>query len=297
METIGAESQAAETLSIEAQIVKCERLEISLNVDVLKQFCHEVSAHVDEARITFSVTDGLRAKVVDPAHIAMVETGIALEVMEQFHFYPQGLDIGDNGEIAEIGIDMDKLESYLKSLKLKDEILKLTVDWSKSAIGQLFVDSPTGRRVMSLIDTTGMSDPKIPTLNLPVEIEVEDPKAFRGLLRQAESISDHIAISYDGETNAVWLDCEGDQDKLHAQVIGTVLRADGRSDRQTNLETGDSELVHVLDCRSLFPLEYFKDFARAIPQGFKLHFGHDYPLKLTYGRTTYLLAPRIETED
>lgn len=297
LETIGAEVQASEPLSVEIQTVKCERLEISLNIDVLKQFCNEVGALVDEARITFSPMDGLRAKVVDPAHIAMVETGIATEIMDQFHYSPYAVSCGENGEIAEIGLGIEKLQSYLKSLKLKDSILKLTVDWSKSAAGQLTIESPTGQRVMSLIDVSGISDPKVPVLNLPIEIEVQDPKAFRGLLRQAETISDHIAVSYETATDSVWIDCEGDLDKMHAQVVGTVLQANVRSENQVDLITGKMQVVAAKVTRSLFPLEYFKDFARAIPQGFKLTFGHDYPLKIGYGRTTYLLAPRIESGD
>jgi proliferating cell nuclear antigen len=284
---------ASEPVSVETQIVTCARLDFSLNVDVLKQFVSELSVLVDEAKIVFSVIDGLRSKVVDPAHIAMVDTGIALEMLETFDWMPKAVTVQEDGYVTEFGIDVDKVASYLKSLKLKDTMLKISVDFEKR---KMKVDAPTGQRVMSLIDTTGMSDPKIPTLNLPFKIEVKDPKTFRGLIRQASEISDHIALSYDSVANAMWLDCESDMDRLHAQVDGDILET-GYSTRERITPTGETERYQTKDCRSLFPLQYVADFVKAIPSTFTLEIGNDYPLKLQYGRTTYLLAPRIESGD
>jgi len=274
MESV-SQSPEPETVSIEPQIVTCERLEISLNVDVLKQFVNELATLVDEAKVVFSVTDGLRARVVDPAHIAMIETGIALEVLESFDWTPKTVSVREEGYIAEIGIDVDKMLSYLKSLRLKDTVLKFSVDFEKR---RMTIDAPTGQRVMPLIDTTGMPDPKVPTLDLPTEIAVHDQKAFRAQVRQAEEISDHIAIRYDSERNAVFLECEGDMDKMQSQV--------------------DAEIVGAgTSVRSLFPLTYLVNMVKTIPGPFHLVFGNDYPLKIEYGRTVYLLAPRIESPD
>jgi DNA polymerase III sliding clamp (beta) subunit (PCNA family) len=293
-EVIGAETPASESLSnvIEAA-VQCETLTFSLNVDVLKQFLSELSALVDEARIVFSVTDGLRARVVDPAHVAMVDTGIALEMLETFDWTPHSVTVQEDGYVAEIGIDVDKMTGYLKSLKLKDTELRFSVDFARR---QMTVDGPTGQRVMSLIDTTGISDPKIPTLNLPTELEIRDPKAFRGQIRQAETISDHIAIRYDSAQNALYLECEGDMDKMRAQVdCETVQQLEHPRQRINTI--GETEKYMTSDSRSLFPLEYLADFAKVIPVGFRLTIGDDYPLKIQYGRTVYLLAPRIESGD
>jgi len=296
-EVIGAETPASESLSSEnaAEIstVQVETLTFSLNVDVLKQFLNEMSALVDEAKIVFSVTDGLRAKVVDPAHIAMVETGIALEMLETFDWMPKAVTVQEDGYVAEIGIDVDKMTGYLKSLRLKDTVLRFSVDFARR---QMTVDGPTGQRVMSLIDTTGMSDPKIPTLNLPTELEIRDPKAFRGQIRQAETISDHIAIRYDSAQNALYLECEGDMDKMTSQVDSETVQQLEHS-RQRISATGETEKYMTADSRSIFPLEYLANFARAIPGAFRLTIGDDYPMKIQYGRTVYLLAPRIESGD
>jgi len=276
-----------------AEAVQCETLTFSLNVDVLKQFLSELSALVDEARIVFSVTDGLKAKVVDPAHIAMIETGIALEMLETFDWMPKAVTVQEDGYVAEIGIDVDKMTGYLKSLRLKDTVLRFSVDFARR---QMTVDGPTGQRVMSLIDTTGMSDPKIPTLNLPTELEIRDPKAFRGQIRQAETISDHIAIRYDSAQNALYLECEGDMDKMTSQVDSETVQQLEHS-RQRISATGETEKYMTADSRSIFPLEYLANFARAIPGAFRLTIGDDYPMKIQYGRTVYLLAPRIESGD
>ena len=274
-------------------IVRPDQLRFSLNVDVLKQFLNELSSIVDEARLVFNVTDGLVAHVVDPAYISMVQTGIALEMFEEIDWTPKAVTVSEDGYMTELGVDVDKLVSYLKAIKLKDTVLKFSVDFVKR---RMTIQSPTGERVISLIDTTGMSDPKIPTLNLPFKIEVKDPKTFRGLIRQASEISDHIALSYDSVANAMWLDCESDMDRLHAQVDGDILET-GYSTRERITPTGETERYQTKDCRSLFPLQYVADFVKAIPSTFTLEIGNDYPLKLQYGRTTYLLAPRIESND
>jgi proliferating cell nuclear antigen len=277
-EVIGAETPASESLSnvIEAA-VQCETLTFSLNVDVLKQFLNELSALTDEAKIVFSVTDGLKAKVVDPAYIAMVETGIALEMLESFDWTPHSVPVKEDGYVAEFGIDIIKISSYLKSLKLKDTVLRFSVDLDKR---KMTVDAPTGQRVMSLIDTTGMSDPKIPTLNLPTEVTVHDQKAFRRALGEAAEISDHVVLRYDNQANAMFIECEGDMDKMQSEIARP----------EDNIRGTESS-------KSLFPLEYLANFARAIPCAFRLTIGTDYPLKIAYGRTVYLLAPRIETAD
>jgi len=293
MESITTEAQTGpsnDNVSMDArtQIVQCERIVLSLNVDVLRQFCHEISALVDEAKITVSVTDGLRAKVVDPAHIAMVDTGIALELLESFDFFQATSQLGEDGIVGEFGIDVDKMESYLKTLKVKDTVLKLSVDLIAR---KLTIDSPIGQRVMSLIDTTGMSDPKIPTLNLPTEVRIEDQRAFRAILRQASEISDHIAIRYDSAQNAMFLECEGDMDKMSSQVDAEIIGSDGYT------KGWGEDKVQTRDTKSLFPLEYLTEFVKAISGPFNLTIGTDYPLKIAYGKTVYLLAPRIESGD
>lgn len=272
-----SQSPELETVSIEPQIVTCQRLDFSLNVDVLKQFVNELGTVTDEAKIIFSVTDGFRARVVDPAHVSMVETGIALELLESFDWSPRSVTVGEEGYISEFGIDLDKIASYLKSLKLKDTVLKISVDLDKR---KMTVEAPTGQRVMSLIDTTGMSDPKIPTLNLPTEVSIRDQKAFKRAIGEAATISDHIALRYDSTQNALFLECEGDVDKMRSEIAGP-----------------EDNIRGTEDTRSLFPLEYLAEFAKVIPGAFKLTIGNDYPLKIEYGRTVYLLAPRIESGD
>jgi hypothetical protein len=286
-ESVG-EVPASEPVSVETQIVTCARLDFSLNVDVLKQFVSEMAVLVDEAKIVFSVTDGLKAKIVDPAQIAMLETGIALELLETFDWEPHRVTVQEDGYIAEFGIDLGKIASYLKSLKLKDTVLKISVDFEKR---RMTVDAPTGQRVMSLIDTIGMSDPRMPTLNLPLEVEIHDQKAFKRALGEAATISDHIAIRYDSAQNAIFLECEGDMDKMKAQVDAEIIFS------EPSYLPSPGGPIKTMDTRSLFPLEYLTEFVKVIPQAFKLTIGNDYPLKIEYGKTVYLLAPRIESGD
>jgi hypothetical protein len=277
-EVIGAETPASESLSVETQIVTCESLKVSLNVDVLRQFCRELAVLANETKIMFSVYDGLKARVVDPAHVAMLETSIAPEIMEEFQYLPNALPVDENGNIAEFGLDLDKMVTFLKVLKLKDAIVHLSVDFQTR---KLTIDCLNGlTRTMSLIDTTGMSDSKIPTLNLPTEVIVQDHKVFKRALSEAARVSDYVALRYDCQVNAMFVECEGDTDKMQSEIARP-----------------EDNIRGTENSRSLFPLEYLANFARAIPCAFRLTIGTDYPLKIQYGRTVYLLAPRIERGD
>jgi hypothetical protein len=218
----------------------------------------------------------------------MIETVLAKEVFDSWRITPSDAYVGS------FGIDLEKLKVYLKAFKAKDrdEILKISVD---TVSRKMTVSGPNGIRVMSLVDDCGISDPKVPMLNLPTELVVKDAKAFRQGLKAADAISDHIALRYNSSDRMLYMDCEGDMDKVQSMVQVDVVRSESHTVQQTV-----DERVHYVDSfdsRSLFPLEYLINMAKSLPDGFRLELGNDYPLKLRYGRTNILLAPRIESGD
>jgi proliferating cell nuclear antigen len=238
--------------------------------EVLKEVVNVVSTLVDEAKFTVN-SDGLTLRAVDPAHIAMVDLRLSKDAFEEF-----------KADEAEIGLDIDKLNQFLK-LARADDIVDLKHDEDKRRLNIVVGDIT---RRMSLIDTTGMSDPKVPSLELPATVTVKGDELTQGI-RASESVSDHIALVVSPE--GFEMSCEGDMDQVNWRKAKKDLIA---------LETESS-------VRSLFPLEYFSNMLKAVSPGNQvtMHLGNDYPVKMEFkiaggkGEVRYLLAPRIESGD
>lgn len=238
--------------------------------EILKEVVNVVSTLVDEAKFTVG-PNGLTLRAVDPAHIAMVDLTLGKDAFEEF-----------KADDAEIGIDIDKLSQFLK-LARSDDIVDIKHDEDKRRLN-IVVGDVTRR--MSLIDTTGMSDPKVPNLNLPATVIVKGEDLVQGI-KASESVSDHIALIASPE--AFEMSCEGDMDQVNWRKAKKDLGG---------LETESS-------VRSLFPLEYFANMLRSVSGGnmVTMHLGNDYPVKMEFqiaggkGEVRYLLAPRIESGD
>jgi proliferating cell nuclear antigen len=238
--------------------------------DVLKEVVNVVSTLVDEAKFTMNA-DGLTIRAVDPAHIAMVDLSLGKDAFEEFK--------ADEGEI---GLDIDKLSQFLK-LAHSNEIVDLKHDEEKRRLNIVIGDIT---RRMSLIDTTGMSDPKVPNLNLPATVTLKVDDLVQGI-KASETVSDHIALVASSESFE--MTCEGDMDQVQWKKSKKDLES---------LESPSS-------VRSLFPLEYFANMLKAVSAGVSvtMHLGNDYPVKVEFkiaggkGDVRYLLAPRIESGD
>jgi proliferating cell nuclear antigen len=238
--------------------------------DVLKEVVNVISTLVDEAKFTVNA-DGLTIRAVDPAHIAMVDLTLSKDAFEEF-----------KADETEIGLDIDKLSQFLK-LAHGNEIVDLKHDEDKRRLNIVIGDIT---RRMSLIDTTGMSDPKVPNLNLPATVTLKVDDLVQGI-KASETVSDHIALVASPE--GFEMTCEGDMDQVQWKKAKKDLES---------LESPSS-------VRSLFPLEYFANMLRAVSTGVAvtMHLGNDYPVKVEFkiaggkGEVRYLLAPRIESGD
>lgn len=238
--------------------------------EILKEVVNVVSTLVDEAKFTVN-NEGLALRAVDPAHIAMVDLKLAKDAFEDF-----------KADESEIGIDIDKLNQFLKLAK-SDDVVHLKHDEDKRRLNIVVGDIT---RRMSLIDTTGMSDPKVPSLDLPAKVTVKSDELMQGI-RASESVSDHIALVASPE--GFEMSCEGDMDQVNWKKAKKDLAA---------LETEKS-------VRSLFPLEYFSNMLKSVSAGnmVTMYLGNDYPVRMEFniaggkGEVRYLLAPRIESGD
>jgi len=238
--------------------------------DTLKELVTIVSTLVDEAKFMIT-TDGISLRAVDPAHVAMVNLKLNKEAFEEY-----------KADESELGIDVAKLEQFLRLAKAGD-IIDIVNDEEKRRLN-VAVGNTTKR--MSLIDTTGMSEPKLPNLNLPAKVSLKIDDISQGI-KASESVSDHIALNV--TSDSFEMICEGDTDQVQLKLA---------KDKLLELECEGK-------VRSLFPLEYFSNMMRAIPSQAKitLNLGNDYPVKIEFkiadgnGDVTYLLAPRIESSD
>lgn len=240
-----------------------------VKAEVLKTMLDAVQTLVDEAKI-HCTPEGISLKAVDPAHVAMVE-----------------LTLGKSAFIAyeatelEMGVDLDKLKDILKLASSGSEI---GLEYKEDTHRLVFKIGHLTRR-MALVDTSNMSDPKVPNLNLPSKVTIAASELQHGI-KASESVSDHIALVAEG-------------DKFE-------LIADGDTD-QVNLTLEGDSLISIDSpekSRSLFSLDYFSNMSKVVKgnDAITLNLGTDYPVKLEFdiadgaGHITYMLAPRIESE-
>ena len=243
-------------------------LKASAKADVLKQVVDVVSTLVDEAKFNID-SDGISLKAVDPAHVAMIELTLGKDAFENYE-----------AEETELGIDIEKLKEILKLAHSGDSI-RLEHNEDKN---QLVIRIGDVTRRMSLVDTAGMSDPKVPNIELPTTMRLKAEELTYGI-RASESVSDHIALVAD--EGSFEMSSEGDADSVDYRLPKEKL---------ISLEAKGK-------VRSLFPLDYFSNMAKAIAGGseVKVNLGNNYPVKLEFdiaggnGHVRYLLAPRVES--
>jgi len=244
--------------------------EAKIKSDVLKEVVDVISTLVDEAKFNFG-KEALVVKAVDPAHVAMVDLTLDRQAFEAY-----------KADDAELGLDLDKMKEVLKLARAGD-VLSVTQEEDKN---RLVVHVGNITRRMSLVDTAGMSDPKVPNLNLPAKIRVRTEELRQGI-RASESVSDHIALI--ATPDGFEILSEGDTDSVNLKLPKDML----------------DELVCKEKARSLFPLDYFANMIKAISTAptVTMYMGNDYPVRLEFdiaggkGQVKYLLAPRIENSE
>ncbi len=237
--------------------------------ETLKGLVNIISAIVDEVKFTIT-PEGMTLKAVDAAHVAMIEINADSGAFESY-----------SAEECEIGLDLDKIKGVLK-LASGVDIIRMEQDADK---GRLIFRVGNITRAMTILDTSSLNDPKVPELHLKSSIGISVDELKKGI-SAADAISDHITMRADSERFE--LSCEGDTDSV-------TLRVD-----KSNLVSLDADA----EVCSMFPLDYFSNIVKAIPNGtvINIELDNDYPVKLLFGiagqhvSVNYLLAPRIESE-
>ncbi|MBE6518878.1 MAG: DNA polymerase sliding clamp [Thermoplasmata archaeon] len=239
-----------------------------LKSDTLKGLVNIISTLIDEVKFTIT-PEGMTLKAVDAAHVAMIEMDISDKAFESF-----------SAESTELGLDLEKVKGVLK-LAGAGEVIRMEQD---DSTGKLVFKVGNITRRMSLIDTTGMNDPKVPQLNLATNILVPIEELQKGI-RAVESISDHITLK--AGPDYFELSSEGDTDSVYLRLDASAAKIEASS-----------------EVCSMFPPDYLSNIIKAIPSGTQVNIelDNDYPVKLVFAladgaaKVSYLLAPRIESE-
>lgn len=237
--------------------------------EVLKGIIDVTSPLVNEVKFNIN-PKGIFLRAVDPAHVAMIDLNIDKKAFEDF-----------KADDIELGIDMDKLAGIMR-LSTSGDIVSLDFD---EKANRLIVKIGNLVRKMSLIDTAGMPDPKMPNLNLPAKAIIKSSEINRGV-KASEAVSDHLAIKVNKENFELF--AEGDTDTVNLKLPKDLL---------VELNSDDNY-------KSLFSIDYFSNMIKPVKaeDNITIHLGNDNPIKLEFdiadkkGHVQYLLAPRIESE-
>ncbi len=240
---------------------------MKIRAEYLKQFFGAVSQVADEIRLKFDPT-GMVAKCVDPAHVAMVDASIGKDAFMEY-----GLD----KEVV-VGLDLEKIENALSpTLTKNDNEISLEIVDTK-----LILVNGNLTHKIGLINTDGLSDPKVPKLNLPNYLKV-DAEILKTSVKATNNIADMLVFSV---TEAgLSLVSETETDSVESMIPKAQLE----------------EFKYTEDTKSTYSLEYLMAMHKGIPKGIVgVNVGKDSPITLTFeiadgkGGIMFMLAPRIE---
>jgi proliferating cell nuclear antigen len=241
----------------------------ALNISVrnLRELADLLNTVVGEAKFKFDKA-GMLVRVVDPAHVAMINAEVPREAFVEYQI--------DSDE--EIALDLEKLKNVLKLAGSNDNVfVRKTNDKLKFELG-------TVSKSITLLDNSIVTVPKIPQISSESFLVISRGDFERGL-KAAEDVSDAIKFTLSPEE----------------------FTAKSASDSEDSEMTIPKDMLKEIKCsgmiKSLYPLEYLLKFVKSIPSSetLKLSFKDDYPLTIEFNfggaglmKGLFLLAPRTE---
>lgn len=237
-----------------------------------RKFIARMKTITNEVKITVN-SEGISTLSVDPAHVCMVDMAIPRK-----DFY-KGRDCINKSigykvkEEFDMGIDVDKLENTMKLIDHYSPFTGYVQD------NNLYIDSEKMHKKITLLDTFGMPDAKVPEIEFDVRADVK-ARDLALLVKACDNpASDYITIESDGKE--IWGTIFEDEDETKIK-LGKDVKGKGKSLYSTDYFAG---ILHGLSGYTTITLE----------------FGTDNPIRIRgevydSGKFEYLLAPRIESE-
>ena len=237
------------------------------NPNILKTSFDAISSIVDEVQIQTD-SEGFRLDALDRSHITFVHLELKSSLFDEF--------VCDEPE--KINIDTDEFMKVLKRSKSTDRVI-MSLDEGNFII--TFEGEAKRTFKIRLIDIEYES-PTPPQLNSPTKFEIPF-NLLKDSIQDMDLFSDKITLMVDSE-------------KFRASAEGEFGDA--------NIEYIHGEKIDT-EAKSVFSLEKIREMLKAdkFSQMAIINHGTDIPLYLTLrrvdgeGELSFLLAPRIESED
>jgi proliferating cell nuclear antigen len=234
---------------------------------ILKTSFDAISSIVDEVQIQTD-SEGFRLDALDRSHITFVHLELKSSLFDEF--------ICDEPE--KINIDTDEFMKVLKRSKSTDRVI-MSLDEGNFII--TFEGEAKRTFKIRLIDIEYES-PTPPQLNSPTKFEIPF-NLLKDSIQDMDLFSDKITLMVDSE-------------KFRASAEGEFGDA--------NIEYIHGEKIDT-EAKSVFSLEKIREMLKAdkFSEMAIINLGTDIPLYLTLrrvdgeGELSFLLAPRIESED
>jgi proliferating cell nuclear antigen len=231
----------------------------SKSIDLISELVMEVRIKVNEF--------GLSIVAIDPANVAMVALRIPKSAFKEFEVEEEVLGVN--------------LENFKKVLKRCGKTGSLTLERNENNLEIKIEDKIKRSFKLNLIEIEA-EDKDFPThLEFSSKVEIDSQDLI-------DSIEDSAIVS-----DACSFIIENDNFIVEAKETNAA-----RSEF-----SGDLVSIEAENCHSRYSLEYLQKFLKAGKQFPKttLNFANDHPLRIDFKSEhltiSFLLAPRIETED
>jgi len=234
----------------------------------LKDFINIVSNVADEIKLNIQ-NNGWSVKVVDPAHVALLDVMLDKDAFVEYE--TDGM---------EIGIDVERFKKVAGSLK-KDSDVDIEF---RPKTNKLNIKNGNLTRRLTLLDTTNIADIKLPNIDF-TGTAVLGIDEFKQGVTAASSISDVLTI----------------------EMTKDSFRITSNDDlEEIDLTVSDKTLFGLSvngSCKTMYSTVYLSNFLKTVKTDvLTLKTGKDIPLMFElktlngFCNVNYLLAPRIESE-
>ncbi len=229
--------------------------------DPLKTAIASLRALSDDAVLIFNES-GLTSKVVDSAHVCLLELSIPTKTFVS-HTIPVQ---------TEIAVPLDNLESALKIAGKKDNIKLALTDENT----YLTIEVGDIVKSVRLLDSLLVKNPPSPIIPFDLSYTL-DADALKKAITASKTVGDVITLHYDGST--------------------TTIKVDSNMERvEALLETSNPTITSKVSITSLYTVKYLVQMVKKVGSELVISWGDNKPLKMFsddgFLTLSWLLAPR-----
>lgn len=229
--------------------------------DPLKTAIASLRALSEDAVLIFGEA-GLTSKVVDSAHVCLLELSIPSKTFISYTIPVE----------TEIAVPLDHLESALKIAGKKDNIkLALTDEntYLTMEIGDIV-------KSVRLLDSSLVKNPPSPIIPFDLSYTL-DAAALKKAITASKTVGDVVTLHYDGST--------------------TTIKVDSKMERvEARLETSNPTITSEVSITSLYTVNYLAQMVKKVGSELVISWGNNKPLKVFsddgFLTLSWLLAPR-----